>query len=110
MRGAPQVGFSATIRKISSRTSRQFLPTDLFPTLRDQTPVQSKTSAMPANDGLRIDEHQRLLPSTPKTTGEYPEDFVNRSNPGDACASARPTVAGGRDFPGAGFDAIASSG
>src|SRR5215813_12962873 len=82
MRGAPQVGFSATIRKISSRTSRQFLPTDLFPTLRDQTPVQSKTSAMPANDGLRIDEHQRLLPSTPKTTGEYPEDFVNRSDPG----------------------------
>src|SRR5215467_4294258 len=30
---------------------------DLFSRLRNQTPVQSKTSAMPANDGLRIDEH-----------------------------------------------------
>src|SRR5499427_8114686 len=62
--------------------ARQFFPTDLFPRLPDQTPVQSKTSAMLANDCLRIDEHQRLLPSTPKTTGEYPEDFVNRSHPG----------------------------
>src|SRR5215471_2929485 len=41
-----------------------------------------ETSAMPANDCLRIDEHQRLLPSTPKTTGECPEDFVNRYHPG----------------------------
>ena len=37
---------------------------------------------MPADDRLRIDEHERLLPSTPETTGEYPEDFVNSSNPG----------------------------
>src|SRR5215471_20098496 len=44
--------------------------------------VQSKTSAMPANDRLRIDQHQRLLPSTPETAGEYPEDSVNRYHPG----------------------------
>jgi len=37
---------------------------------------------MPADDSLRIDEHERLLPSTPETAGEYPEDFVNRSHPG----------------------------
>jgi len=37
---------------------------------------------MPADDRLRIDEQERLLPSTPETTGEYPEDFVNRSHPG----------------------------
>jgi hypothetical protein len=37
---------------------------------------------MPTNDRLRIDEHERLLPSIPETTGEYPEDSVNRSNPG----------------------------
>jgi len=37
---------------------------------------------MPANYRLRIDEHERLLPSTPETTGEYPEDFVNRSHLG----------------------------
>jgi len=36
---------------------------------------------MPADDRLRMDEHERLLPSAPKTTGEYPEDFVNRSHP-----------------------------
>jgi hypothetical protein len=61
---------------------RQFFPTDLFSRLGDQTPVPSKTSAMSANERLRIDEHEKLLPSTPRTTGEYPEDFVKRSNPG----------------------------
>src|SRR5215471_13803788 len=60
---------------------RQFFPADLFSRLRDPTPVQSN-SAMPANDRLRIDQHQRLLPSTPETAGEYPEDSVNRSHPG----------------------------
>src|SRR5215472_5577849 len=82
-RGAPQVGFSAIIRKISSRTSVDsfFLPTG-FPAFEIKLQYSLKTSAMPVHDCLRIDEHQRLLPSTPKTTGEYPEDFVNRSNPG----------------------------
>ena len=61
---------------------RQFLPTDRFSRLRDPTPVQSKPSAMPANDRLRVHEHERLLPGTPETTGEYPEDFVNRSHRG----------------------------
>jgi len=37
---------------------------------------------MPANDSLRLDQHQRLLPSTPEAAGEYPEDSVNRSHPG----------------------------
>ena len=37
---------------------------------------------MPANDRLRIDQYQRLLPSTPEMAGEYPEDSVNRSHPG----------------------------
>src|SRR5437016_11202942 len=31
---------------------------------------------------LRINEHERLLPGAPEATGEYPEDFVNRSHPG----------------------------
>ena len=61
---------------------RQFFPTDLFSRLRNPTPVQSKTSAMPANHRLRIDEHESLLPSTPETAGEYPEDFVHRPHPG----------------------------
>ena len=37
---------------------------------------------MPADDRLRMDEQERLLPSTPETRGEYPEDFVNPSHPG----------------------------
>ena len=37
---------------------------------------------MPADDRLRIDQHEGLLPGTPETTGEYPEDFVNRPHPG----------------------------
>jgi hypothetical protein len=37
---------------------------------------------MPADDRLRTDEQEGLLPGTPETTGEYPEDFVNRSHPG----------------------------
>ena len=37
---------------------------------------------MPAGDGLRLDEHERLLPSTPETTGEYPEDLVNSCHSG----------------------------
>jgi hypothetical protein len=37
---------------------------------------------MPADDRLRIDEHEGLLPTAPETTGQYPEDLVNRANPG----------------------------
>ena len=65
-----------------SNFRRQLFPTDLFSRPRYHTPVQSKPSAMPAHDRLRMDEHERLLPSTPETTCEYPEEFVNRSHPG----------------------------
>jgi eukaryotic-like serine/threonine-protein kinase len=43
--------------------------------------------------------HRDIKPAKPLPSGV-----------GDACASAPPTVAGERDFPGAGFDAIESSG
>jgi hypothetical protein len=36
---------------------------------------------MPADDRFRIDEHEGLLPGIPETTGEYPEDLVNRPHP-----------------------------
>src|SRR5215469_6979917 len=79
MRGAPQVGFSAIIRKISSRTSGDsfFLPTCFL-----AFAIQLQYSRKPANDRLRIDQHESLLPSTPETAGAYPEDFVNRPHPG----------------------------
>ena len=60
---------------------RQLLPSHSPSRPGDQTPVRAKTCTMPADDSLRIDEHERLLPSTPETAGEYPEDFVNRSHP-----------------------------
>ena len=61
---------------------RQSLPTNLFSRLRDKAPLQAKTSPMPADDRRRINQHEGLLSGTPETTGEYPEDFVNRPHPG----------------------------
>jgi hypothetical protein len=49
---------------------RQLLPSHSPSGPGDQTPVQAKTCTMPADDRLRIDEHERLLPSTPETTSE----------------------------------------
>jgi hypothetical protein len=37
---------------------------------------------MPADDRLRIDEHEGLLPTAPETTGQESEDLVNRAKPG----------------------------
>jgi hypothetical protein len=82
MRGAPQAGFFATIRRISPRTSvDSFFPAELSSLSRSSS-GKVEIGTMPANDRLKINEHERLLPSTPETTGECPEDFVNRSHPG----------------------------
>jgi hypothetical protein len=50
---------------------------------------------MPADDRLRIDQHEGLLPGTPETTGEDPEDLVNPSNPG----SGMPALQHGQLLP-----------
>lgn len=50
---------------------------------------------MPADDSLRMDEHQGLPPGTPETTGEDPEDLVNRSNRG----SGMPALQHGQLLP-----------
>ena len=67
MRGAPKVGFSATMRRISSRNSRltHFLPTWFR---RRESHVQY--------DGLRLNEDQCPLPSRPKPSKHHPEHFV----------------------------------
>src|SRR5205807_8166329 len=64
------------------KLARPRLPAGLFSPSRDQAPVKSKSGTMPANHRLKINEHERLLPGGPETTGEYPEDFVNRSHSG----------------------------
>src|ERR1700756_2424598 len=112
MRGAPQVGFSATIRKISSRTSIDsfFLPIGFLafeiqlqysrnPARCQRTTVSGFTST---RDCFQAPQKRRA--NTQKILSTAP--IGGR----DACASAPPTVAGERDFPGAGFDAIESSG
>ena len=45
-------------------------------------PADDSLGTMPADDSLRIYEHERLLPGTPETTGQYPEDSVKRPHPG----------------------------
>src|ERR1700746_1680003 len=112
MRGVPQVGFSAIIRKISSRTSVDsfFLPTGFLafeiqlqyrrnPARCRRTTVSGLTST---RDCFQASQKRRA--NTQKILSTAP------IRAGDACASALPTVAGERDFPGAGFDAIESSG
>ena len=77
MRGAPQVGFSATIRKIKARTS--LLTCFRPPTwLILETHVQYKRKpAMPVHDGSRSDQDERPgppgeLPSARRETPEAP--------------------------------------
>src|SRR5215472_13725892 len=100
MRGAPQVGFSAIIRKISSRTSGEsfFLPTCFFafeiqlqysrkPARCQRTTVSGLTSKRAC-----FQAPQKLRANTQKILSTV------LIRVGDACASARPAVAGGRDF------------
>src|ERR1700739_5034460 len=106
MRGAFQVGFSAIIRKINSRTSvgSFFLPTWVLafeiqlqysrkPARCQRTTVSGLTST---RDCFQAPQKRRA--NTQKVLSTAP------------IASAPPAVAGERDFLGAGFDAIASSG
>lgn len=58
---------------------RQSFPTDLFSQLRDETPVQSKPSSMPADHGFGSDHKERLLPVRPEPGREHPEEFVNKA-------------------------------
>src|ERR1700722_20999012 len=66
MRGAPQVGFSAAMRKIRARTS-------LLNSLRPPTPLAREIQAqynreagpMPADDGSRCNQNERLFPPEP---------------------------------------------
>ena len=84
MRGAPQVEFSATMPKIGSRTFVDS-PTDPFSHLREQTPVQSKSGAMPANHSFRSDHQERPFPVGPKPIRQHPEELVKGLSFGLAC-------------------------
>ena len=79
MRGAPQVGFSATIRKIKARTSllTRFRPPTWL--IGDPRPIQTKSRSMPVHDGSRSDQDERLPPPGPAHSQRNPEQFVQGS-------------------------------
>ena len=48
---------------------------------RKPRPVEIESRPMPANDGLRLDENQRLLPPRPKPPQDHPKLFVGSGEP-----------------------------
>src|SRR5260370_38284230 len=75
IRGAPQVGFSATIRNISSRISFEILslPADL-PIFERSRQYQRNPARCNRITLSGADENERLFPRGPKRTGKAPED------------------------------------
>ena len=48
----------------------------------DQAPIQTKSTSVPPNHGLRGDHEERLLPSGPKLACEHPEGLIERTKLG----------------------------
>ena len=44
---------------------------------RNPRPIQSETLAVPADNGLRLNENQCALPANPQLPQHYPEQFVS---------------------------------
>jgi hypothetical protein len=61
---------------------RDPLSTNLFSHPRNQAPVHAKSSTMPAHNGLRSNQDERLLPGRPKSASEQPEEFIESSESG----------------------------
>ena len=52
------------------------------PVSRNPRPIQPETLAVPADNGLRLDEDQRLLPANPQPPQHHPEQLVASNKPG----------------------------
>ncbi len=52
--------------------------------LRDRSPVQPESLAMPADDGFGLNDDQDLFPSRPDLRQQDPEAPIGRSDPGSA--------------------------
>jgi len=101
IRGAPQVGFSTTIRKISSRNLlRRPSSSNLLPNSGDQPPVQTKTCPVPADDGFRCDD-EALVSILTRSVERQPRRAYRRGRGSGegADVSAPRVVAGARDSP-----------
>src|SRR5215510_13248673 len=83
MRGAPQVGFSAVIRKISFRTSVDsfFLPT-CFLAFEIKLQYSRKPARCQRTTVSGLTSTRACFQALQKRQSEYPEDFVKRSHPG----------------------------
>jgi len=101
MRGAPQVGFSAAMRKIKARISllTGFRPPGLC------TPEMSRQyrrnpRAMPPNHGSGCNQNQRLFPANPKPSQHDPEQLVQsaESPARSPCAQSQELLAEGQVF------------
>jgi len=53
-------------------------PSNLPPDSGDPPPVQTKTSPVPADDGFRRDDDERLLPRQPDPPSDYPEELIEK--------------------------------
>ena len=84
MRGAPQVGFSATIWKIKSRICLEILrpPPIRFRTLQSTAQYSFEPSLMPPHHRLGEDQKERLFPVGPETARHDPEEFVKWTQSG----------------------------
>ena len=51
---------------------------NLPPNFGDQPPVHTKTSPVPAHDGLRRDDDESLLPSGPEASSGDPKEFIEQ--------------------------------
>jgi len=54
------------------------LPANLILPSRDPSPVQPKSSFVPADNGIRLDEYQHPFPSRPQSPQQNPKQFVER--------------------------------
>jgi hypothetical protein len=50
-------------------------------TPREPLPIQLESDSMPADDGLRLHEHQHLPPRRPESSQHHPEPFVSNRKP-----------------------------
>jgi hypothetical protein len=74
MRGAPQVGFSTTDFFGNSLPAAHWVSG-----LAQHGPVQSKSSAVPADHGLWHDDEERLFPLRPESASGGPKEFVEHT-------------------------------
>ena len=77
MRGAPQVGFSATIRKIKARSSllTRFRPPFCL-TLETHVQYRRNPARCQFTTALGVNQDERLLPAGPTGSQRNPEQFV----------------------------------